>query len=306
MKIQQTVFIGAIFSLFCSPTLAKKKILPKHLQKAYVIQKDAIVYTRPDFDAAQVLRIPSGSMVTISKKIYRPKTSFGTFYHIYLNKPKKIKAYISEIDVVPRYIRSGSTHKINPSFNEVKKNLSRLDDMQFNSEPEAGINLNSTPTSQLMLFGLVTDYLWIENLHYPGTRGHWFFNLKYSQPDFPLPPLGAHISLGFSTKPPIINAQLQRRGFYIMGNILLTMALIESSHFLFQLGGGFVLKWKQALPAPLPPENPHHLSIGIVGLGSFTIRITERFYLLLEGKLQKDFAEYKMIPGVGGGIMVAI
>ena len=304
MKIQQALFIASVLLLSCLPALAKKKILPKHLQKAYVIQKDAIVYTRPDFDAAQVIRIPSGSLVTISKKVYRPKTTFGTFYRIYVNKPKKIKAYISEIDVVPRYIRTGSTHKINPSFNEVKKNLSRLEDLQFNSEPEAEIDLNSTPVSKLMLLGLVTDYLWMENLHYPGTRGNWFFNLKYSQPNFPTPPLGTHISLGFSTKDPIINANLQRRGFYIMGNVFLTMALIESSHFLFQLGGGFVLKWKQALP----PEDPylHHLSIGIVGLGSFTIRINERFYFLLEGKLQNDFVEYKMIPGVGGGIMVAI
>ena len=305
MNTQKAVFITFLLLFSCFPALAKKKILPKSLQKAYILQKDAIVYTRPDFDATQVIRIPSGSLVTISKKIYRPKTTFGTFYGIYINKPKKMKAYISEIDVVPRYIRSGSKHKINPSFNEVKKNLSRLEDMQFNSAPETEMNFNSTPISQLMLLGLVTDYLWIEELHHPGTRGHWFFNLKYSQPDFPLSSLGTHISLGFSTTNPIINSQEQKRGFYIMSNVVLTMAFIESSHFLLQLGGGFVFKWKQALP-PTDSQVKNHLAIGITGLASFTIRMSQRFYLLLESRLQKDFVEYKMIPSIGGGIMVAI
>ena len=305
MTIRQGIFLSSMILLFCSPALAKKnKILPKHLQKAYVIQQDSIVYTRPNFDSVQIIRIPSGSLVTISKKIHRPDSGFGTFYRIYINKPKKIKAYISEIDMVPRYIRSGSTHKINPNFNSVKKNLSRLNDLQFNSEPEKEVNFSNTPISKLILLGLVVDHLWMRNLHLPGTRNIWFFNLKYNQPDFPLSPLGTHIGLGVSTQPPVIDGNLKQRGYYIMGNILLNISLIESSYFLFQLGGGFVIKWKQALS----PADPylHHLAIGVAGLASFTIRINERFYFLLEGKLQKDFMEYKMIPSVGGGIIVAI
>ena len=305
MTIRQGIFLSSMILSFCSPALAKKnKILPKHLQKAYVIQKDAIVYTHPDFDAAQIIRIPSGSLVTISKKVHRPDSGFGTFYHIYINKPKKIKAYISEIDVVPRYIRSGSTHKINPNFHTVKKNLSRLDDLQFNSEPEKEVNFSDTPISKLILLGLVTDHLWIKNQNFNKTRSIWFFNLKLNYPDFPLSPLGTSVSLGFSPQAPVIDSSLKKRGFYIMGNILLNIALVESSHFLFQLGGGVVFKWKQALA----PEDPylHHLTIGVAGLSSFTIRIHERFHFLLELKLQKDFIEYKMIPGVGGGIIVAI
>ena len=163
MTTRQGIFI-LIVLFSCFPALAKKnKILPKHLQKAYVIQQDAIVYTRPDFDSVQIIRIPSGSLVTISKKIHRPNSGFGTFYHIYINKPKKMKAYISEIDVVPRYIRSGSTHKMNPNFNSVKKNLSRLEDLQFNREPEKEINFSDTPISKLILLGLVTDHFWIKN-----------------------------------------------------------------------------------------------------------------------------------------------
>ena len=41
-------------------------------------------------------------------------------------------------------------------------------------------------------------------------------------------------------------------------------------------------------------------------MSSFIIRIHERFHFLLEVKLQQDFVEYKTIPGVGGGIVVAI
>ena len=91
-----------VFSGLCFASLEKKtkiKSLPSYLQKGYVIQKDAIVYTRPDFDSLQIIRIPAGTVVTISKKIYRPKSHFGTFYRIYLKKPKKLKAYISEVDI---------------------------------------------------------------------------------------------------------------------------------------------------------------------------------------------------------------
>ena len=36
----------------------KNKILPQSLQKAYIVQKTAIVYARPDFDSLQIAKIP--------------------------------------------------------------------------------------------------------------------------------------------------------------------------------------------------------------------------------------------------------
>ena len=56
-----------------------------------LFKKDALVYTRSDFDSIQISRVPSGTLVTISKKIYRPRSRFGTFYRIYITMPKKIE-----------------------------------------------------------------------------------------------------------------------------------------------------------------------------------------------------------------------
>ena len=308
MRIPYGAFFLIIFA--CAPaTLAfaktNKKILPRFLQKAYIIQKSAIIYARPDFDAIQVTSIPSGALVTISKKIYRPKqTGFGTFYRIYINKPKKLKAYISEIDVVPRYIRSGSKYKINPSFQQVKKNLSRLKDLQFNREPEKeSLDFKNTPISQMKFIGLITDYIRLKHRRPQNTQSAWFFNLRLSWPGFPLPILTADAGLGFSTAKPFFDGIKSQRGYYLMGNMILKLALLESPYFLVHLGGGFALKWKQALPPDLLTSM--HLTAGVTSLGSFVIRIHERFYLQLEGKLQYDFSEYGLSSGLGGGIMAA-
>ena len=79
---------------------AGRKIL---IQRAIVTEHNAIVYQQADFDAEQIAFLPRNKIIAVSTKIYRPKNLFGSFYKIYVNKPKKIRGYISEIDVVSQY-----------------------------------------------------------------------------------------------------------------------------------------------------------------------------------------------------------
>ena len=73
------------------------------IQRAIVVEHNAIIYQEADFDADQIAFLSRNKIIAVSTKIYRPKNLFGSFYKIYINKPKKIRGYISEIDVVPQY-----------------------------------------------------------------------------------------------------------------------------------------------------------------------------------------------------------
>ena len=92
-KVLLLVFLFFLFG-------AGRKIL---IQRAIVAEHNAIVYQQADFDAEQIALLPRNKIIAVSTKIYRPKNLFGSFYKIYVNKPRKIRGYISEIDVVPQY-----------------------------------------------------------------------------------------------------------------------------------------------------------------------------------------------------------
>ena len=170
---------SCVFSAWAEDEKKTSKVLPSYLQKAYVIQKSAIVYTRPDFDSMQVSNIPAGTLVTVSKKIYRPSNRFGTFYRIYITQPKKLRAYISEIDIVPRYVKSGSKYKSNPEFPQVKKKLKYVKDFQFNSnEPEEDLDLSDKEISDLRFTGLVFSYSWQAYKQKSNLFSTWFFWIK--------------------------------------------------------------------------------------------------------------------------------
>ena len=78
-------------------SVAPKDILAEHshlLQKAYVIQPEgSLIYDRPSFDGKQVHWIPFGEKTVVSKKILKPEREMGTFYKVFIKKPKKIAGY---------------------------------------------------------------------------------------------------------------------------------------------------------------------------------------------------------------------
>ena len=280
----------------------KSKVLPSYLQKAYVIQKNAIVYTRASFDSIQITNVPAGTLVTISKKIYRPETRFGTFHRIYINKPKKIKAYISEIDVVPRYIRSGSKFKNNPSFAQVKKKLRYVKDFQFNADPEDELDFSDTPLSKMKFIGMNIAYSWLTYESQSSFFPSWFFGLKLSGRGIPINDVITDMSLMVSFDPPVIGGDVLKNGYILMGDFLFKLPLFEAPFFSFQLGAGLMAKLKGALA----PEDLalSEVGAGIAGSASLILKINERFSFLVEGKGYYDLSEEGMVPVMVGGLLV--
>ena len=293
-----------VFSLSALGEQKKSKTLPSYLQKAYVIQKSAIVYTRSDFDSMQVSSIPAGTLVTISRKIYRPKSRFGTFYRVYVTKPKKLRAYISEIDVVPRYVKAGSKFKLNPEFDQVKKKLKYVKDFQFNiSEPEDSLDLSDQEISNLRFTGLIFSYSWQAYKSQPSFFPSWFFGLKLSGPGLPIKNIATDASVMFSLSSPVIKGKKLEKGYLLVGDFLLRLPLFEVPHFLLSLGGGVMMKWKGALT----PEDPaiSQIGAGLAGSMNLILRIHDRLSFLAEGKIYYDISESKAVPSIVGGLLVA-
>ena len=105
-----------------SPT---KNLIPEKLkdqfQRAYISRSNSFVYAKPDFDSSQLRPLSIGKLVLISRKIYLPHHSFGSFYRIFLFRPKKLIGYISEAEVIPEFRLNQGVYTINPNYNKAKK-----------------------------------------------------------------------------------------------------------------------------------------------------------------------------------------
>ena len=280
-----------------------RKILPSHLQKGYVVQKNAFVYTRPDFDAVRITGIPAGMKVTISKKVYRSKTGFGSFYRIYISTPRKMRAYISEIDVVSRYIRSKSGWKVNPEFALVKKKLNRVKEFQHNVKTANSMDLEETPLAKKRFIGMTVSYSWLAYEDKMSSVPTWLFGLKISGKGLPIEHFITDINLIVSVDPPVIDGKELEKGYLLLADFLFKKALFNAPSFMFQLGAGFMGKLKGALR----PEDPSRSQMGggLVGASSLTLKIHNRMSFLIEGKGYYDFLEKGFVPAVSGGLLVA-
>ena len=93
------------------------------LQKGYVTAVDSLIYKEPDFDTEQIFYLRSGNHVTMSKKIFTPSHGFGTFYKVFIKKPKIVIGYVSEVDVIPEYKRK--TMELNSEYVFLKKQIDK-------------------------------------------------------------------------------------------------------------------------------------------------------------------------------------
>ena len=303
-------FFLLIIFFFPSVTIAKstegRKRLPSFLQKAYVVQRDAIVYSRPDFDSLKITQIPAGTMVTISKKVYKPKTLFGTFYHVYLMKPKKMRAYISEVDVVPRYIKAGSQYKINPEFKQARKKLDRIEQFEVNRlNTDEGMDFSDKPVFDKRFIGMTAGYSRLGYADYKPYFSAWFFGLKLSGPGLPIPRMVTDINVMFSATSPVINGYNFESGFVILGDILFKVPLINAPFFLFYLAGGLMMKWKGVFVPPIDsPPTRYELGAGVAASLGLLINIRQYWGLLVESKLYYDIREYRFVPLWSAGVLV--
>ena len=284
------------------PCFAKsrhKKVLPSHLQKAYVIQRDAIIYARPDFDALKITNIPAGSLVTVSKRLYRPKTNFGTFYRIYINKPKKMRAYVSEIDVVPRYIKKGISYKPNPEFPLVKKKLHRVRQFSANSEAEDRVSMSDKHIAQSRWVGMTVNHIWMNYAGRDSAIRSWFFNMKFMIPGWPVEGFLKDLNIGISFAEPVINEKKVKRGYIVKGDFLLKTVLVEGPRFVFAPGGGLMAQWISTR-APVK-ESQFQIGVAAVASAHFMFLINRYMSFSLEGRYYYKFHEHRFSPGIGGG-----
>ena len=286
-----------------------KKTLPSHLQKAYVIQKNALVYARADFDSLQVSHIPAGTKVTISKKIYQPPSRFGTFYRIYINKPKKMKAYISEIDVTPRYIKSATGYKLNPAFKQVQKKLKYIKDFPLHSsEPTDFVDITDKPLYNQKFIGLLISRAWLAYKGQANLFPSWLFGLKLTGPDLPIKGILTDFNLLVSF-PPLMDNKIfikknqVQKGYLVKGDFGLKLALLSAPQLAVYLSGGLMVKMKGNLASQTP--TPVEMGIGFTGALSLILKIQERFSLLIEGPATYDLLENSFFPAVRGGLLVS-
>ena len=102
-----------------------KNLIPEKLkdqfQRAYINRSNSFVYSKPDFDSSRLRPLSIGKLVLISRKIYLPPHSFGSFYRIFLFRPKKLIGYISEAEVIPEFKLNQGVYTINPNYKKAKR-----------------------------------------------------------------------------------------------------------------------------------------------------------------------------------------
>ncbi len=119
--------IGLLLILFSLGFFGKKeKVDVPRIQRAVVIENQAIVYAQPNFDAKQIMQLSNNKIIAISTQVYRPKNLFGSFYRIFINKPHKVRGYISEIDVLPQYKKTKEGYVLNEKYQNKEQALKQV------------------------------------------------------------------------------------------------------------------------------------------------------------------------------------
>ena len=111
-----------------SKSSKKKNILEKYkayLQNAYVVSPVSFVYKDPDFDSEQLHHLKAGENIIVSKKVFTPSHRFGTFYKVFIKKPKKVVGYVSEIETVPEFVIYNNKPVKNVCYTKVKKQIKK-------------------------------------------------------------------------------------------------------------------------------------------------------------------------------------
>lgn len=106
----------------------KQKNLKKYkpyLQNAYIVKPNSFIYKKPDFDSPQLLSVEVGKKVLISKKVFKPKHSFGSFYKVVIEKPKRLVGYISQIEALPEFLKIDKSYKKNTCFSQIENQLKK-------------------------------------------------------------------------------------------------------------------------------------------------------------------------------------
>lgn len=140
-------------------TLVPEKYKP-YMQRAYISRQDSFVYSQPSFDATKLQALPIGKLVLISRKVFLPPHSFGSFYRIFLFREKKLVGYVSEAEVIPEFIKKEDDYHSNPSYKKAKlykskKQILKIQDIEDTASPSNQVLIQ---TKEKKRFSLKTKF----------------------------------------------------------------------------------------------------------------------------------------------------
>ena len=281
-------------------SLVPEKYKP-HVQRAYVSRSNSFVYSEPNFDAPKLQSLPIGKHILISRKIFLPPHSFGSFYRVFLFREKKRIGYVSEAEVISEFIKKDGGYSSNSNYKKAKwykakKQILKIEEIEDNApqnkklekQREAGKRL-SLKTKFKKYFGLslgYSPYLNSPSQAYENT----FLGLKWST-------YGSNIHLDF-------NADLLYRykassiyRYKASFSLLAGVPFIKSNKYsLFLLGGGLI-------EYRFTPSNNYlyQFDYGPMGAVSFLIPLNKKFLLKLEVKgiytFRNESASLKLLSG---------
>ena len=260
--------------LLFSTSFSWAKSFKSLIQRAYVTQSQAIVYKAPDFDSEQAAALPRDRVIAISTKIYRPKNLFGSFYRVFVNKPYRIRGYISEVDVIPQFKKTKKGLKKNPKYAAKEKALRLVKDRSIIQGSNTS-STNSVKKPEKTFDGLgefrgnLGDTLEQEEFdfrqHYIGaTLGQQFFFSEDRYlfftgvhwlgivPKFNIP---MDVRFSFSLQPPVSQTRSPSRNrqiFTFEGHVFSFFPVAAYlDRFILRAAGGFA--WKHNLTPKIGP-----------------------------------------------------
>lgn len=260
------IFLLGTTELSVANLLNKKSL---NLQKAYTIGNHNLIYTRPSFDSKQIVILPAGKLVTISRKLHFPKNEFGSFYHIYITKPKKIRAYISEIDVSAHYLPSSD--KKNPAFKIATKKIKHIKShSQQTLNPEKYVKLSEPSMATMRFIGPTVSFKNpLKGLN---------FGVKLNSL-LPLPIALIKFDVDISIPP------IMENYFMLKTDILIKKNIADTPWFLIYVGAGLATSFKigyKSFMFSFP-------RINIVGAIGAPIKISKKIFFLTEVKIYSAF-----------------
>ncbi len=274
----------------------KKSVIDRYknnLQGGYVITVNSLIYKQSDFDAEQIFYLKYGTKVLMSKKIFVPPHRFGTFYKVFIKKPKKVVGYISEVDVIPEFVRL-SKNQFNPKYQKLEKqlkehgtfNLASLSQQKEKNFSESGMKPSMVNSS--------IDSL--KSKRYLGfsVGGRYDYGLNWDNILFGVKVSGKNLFL--SNIEMDINLNISSLSFYHI-DMLAGYPLLAGYKYVVYIMGGLKVDIANFHVSENKANSVPYLilpNFGPVGSLSFVLPFQDKFSLRVDLKMEYGFLEQKM------------
>ena len=223
-----------------------------------------------------------GKKILISKKIFRPPHNFGSFYKIFLFRPKKIVGYISEAEIAPEFVKQADEYKVNPIYKLAQKQMKEdkaLDINLFEKKPKKRHReeqVNSSRNNKKRYVGLSLGFS-----GFSPSEKEVLVGLKLSGYNLLISSLNMDFNLLTSFYKP---------NFFHF-DILTSYPLIKTSQYFLYLSGGIKFDINHRLKDIRKQNDP-----GVAGALSLMIPLNQKLLLRLEAKTEYGLSTKSFLP----------